>query len=577
MFSCRGIVAYYFVTNVPGDARVAHNVIGAMGLPAARQLRCGDFEVFYCGKRNRSLADQWLEHGERGFILAVGTFIYDGQAGTAALQRALDDLTAQRFTLERCRGHFNVLWGRPASGELTLLTDKAGLIKAYASTRGGSARYSSSFLTLASCLESPRLCAQACAELVSNSATVGSECVIEGIRKLPMQSRIELADGRTARLPVEDASVPASVSAATLAEQLVQDVAFLRALPYPLNADLSAGYDTRVIAALLKRLDVPHTYNVNGASAEDSQDIAIATAIARQEQREIVVFPTDDIMRATSDQTPLEERTRIIDESFLIYDGLRNPFSSSSSSILFGKKAQKIGFLVGGHGGELLRPYFDKLLVPVLPLRTFVAKKLVSPRLGGDTAAIVDRLVESVSDATGIGPLAYGADFYRLYYGVRMRNWAGDRLAMQNRYYHKYSPLNEWSVAQRHIGVARSHKLWERLIRELIAALDPAMARYPSQYGDLSGPLSARDRIGRLASFAKGQAHFARPQRRPEPKPGKPQWFERELPAVLELDARRGEVEEALRTPTAQLNATERAHALGLAYLLKRIEQLRAA
>lgn len=562
-------MAFYFVTKYAEDLDGVTCLARKAKLSTPILLKAGEWTVLYSKKRNEQISNQLIE-GENHWALAVGAFVYRSEFGAKALKRAAEDLREGKFSFDDCMGHFNLLSYQRETGKFYLVTDKSGLYKCYGEdVSPNPARISSSFLAIVKCLRNVTLNQQACTEFVSNNMTLGRQCFVDGVVKLRPRAVTELTSGKKRKWEIIP-SYP-EVSTREFSHFLKERYEFLRHLSLPVWADLSMGYDTRLIAAILNSLKFDYRFNVNGSSHADSVDVEGAKAIALAERREIVVFPADHALKIRTATVPLEEKLALLESAFYTYDGLRSPFESAASATLFESKAQYIGFLVGGHGGELFRPYYDKVLVPHVGLEQFVGAKFVSPRLGLPYKLMADQTVEKIREAAKVPYVLKGPDFYRIYYYIRMQNWAGDRLSVLNRFFYKYSPLNEWDVAQRLIQIPRSRKLHNRLMIDLIRVLDKGLLNYPSQYGDLTKVPTLYKRVQTQLNYGKNQFRYLFRRFRRGSHFHPPSWAEIDLLPHLHLKVYLEEVEELLKTRMDRWDVKERMRCIGLSYFLSQV------
>jgi len=253
----------------------------ARGFALERAIATPDWRLLVYRKTIAPAANL-LWRDDRTFAFAVGTMLYRGRAGEAALAAPLDAGSADwqpgdfagQYCLGVCRG-----------GRLELHLDGMGLYKVYRDMPGRV--LSSSFLAVLESIPEPRANPQAVYEYVFQEAPFGTDTVVAGIAQLDCRAVVTIDTCLTTRRVAS--AIPARTTLRSRSERLERALAALRryfATVVEVFGDrivtaLSGGYDSRLMLALLRDAGARPRVHVYGRA--DSADVRIAKAIAAGE------------------------------------------------------------------------------------------------------------------------------------------------------------------------------------------------------------------------------------------------------------------------------------------------------
>lgn len=427
----------------------------------------------------------------------AGSFQYKGKVSQEALELILKDYANGALEYTNIRGSWNLILVNKNDSAL-VVTSPSGQFFSFFYQSGGNYLISSSFLacclTLKGDIELNHLQAL---DYICNDAIHSDETYIKGINLVPINSVCTLNDTKI-NLSMYSTTAPTSDSCDEYINSLTENwsEAFQSmASNGGLKIDISGGLDSRLIAALMKKCGVFHTYNVNYSSNTLSKDVELATYIAQQEERELQIIEYPSVKK--------EVEWNDLRSSFLAYDGLRSVLGKASvGDYIFRQKAIDCEHLVGGHGGELLREFWLSL-----PFKTSLSKFLeCNYTISGISRFNRDLVLYFYEFAS---PILSGVQYLdsshlsRFYYRVRMRYWAGARISVLNKYVNKFSPMNDFHQAETAIAIDSRLKRHAIAEKQIIKGLSPKIFSYPSQYGMLKVEPTVSDRINRANKVFK--------------------------------------------------------------------------
>jgi asparagine synthase (glutamine-hydrolysing) len=494
--------SFFFVGKQHGVAHdniveISRRQFQAAGFAKPHTFEYADFLIDYYAKIDSATAD-YLDLDGGDFAFSVGTFIYRGRIGAAALAlfvREPDPATAIADT----HGHFVIVLRR--GGEVTLWRDPAASFELY--HHPDLRCVSTSFLALARTAASRTLNLQEMYEYVFHGVTLGTETLLAEVRRLDIGERMRLSP-RPAILhqPVElcpperDAPVGELVEA-NLEELLAYTKELVGIFGDNIRHALSGGYDSRLLLALFRHSGItPHLF-VYGS--EHDPDVQIARRITTGEGISLSHVDKAKLRVVTPDSFPA-----IVADTFDRDEGAPSFGIFHSGAEHCARRLRREGgaLHVNGGGGEVFRNFFNLLDRP-LSSRGFVWT-FYSQFDPADTTdrfdvrAYTDAVAGKVNRLLGVTqePLSR-RQVESLYPYLRCRSWFAPENSINNRYGHSVLPFFDHRIVTRALQVPIRHKHFGGFESALIRRADPALAAYASVYGhsfSRPAPLRARGR-----------------------------------------------------------------------------------
>lgn len=481
----------FFITNKPDAVDTARAFFADKPLRFVAQRSAGGVTVLHWAKLNATLAPAVHEAAD-GWMIGVGTFFYGDRFGAACLPELWQASRRDPRAFGEVGGHFAFVFER--AGKICVVTDKTGTYNVHVARYGESFFLSTSMLSLAECL--PRLTPsrQEALEFINYEMTLGGYTLFEEIRHADSGVVIECKPS----LPAKTYYVPrdARVTFDELVERYDQYCRRLNNTGVVPCCDLSAGYDTRTIAAMLAHAGVHVDYNTN-ENVRDPNDQLIAEQVAALLQRPVKVYRN----RARE----LDRKT-LVDEAFSVMELSRDIHRAAYMPVFFREKAADFPLIIGGWCGEILR---DKFSTPG-SLDDLVRSFYVSPYIwmrGDVYTEFRERLVLKFEDRLReLGETDIKKGCEKIYCFEKMRFWGGSRITVANQYGHHLHPLLDHTLARHSFDFSLAEKAGGAL-QKRVMALVPGLDAIPIN------PLAApSDPKGRAVHLLRTRLHMPMPE-----------------------------------------------------------------
>jgi len=484
--------AFFLVTKPGRDVRAFEYLCDQMldqferqGFASPHSIRTGDFDLYLYKKLNTE-HDNLVEYDSGDFCACVGTLLYRGKVGSAALEEFYRDFSPGVDPMERLYGAYCVIIRK--QGRVCLMVDRLGIFKAY-SDRDGTI-WSSSMLALAATADEPLINPQCVYEYVFQGATYGGETVFEDVRQVDCD-RLHFLDGKYRMDDRNGRISQPEVSGQSFDGLVEENLGGLRSFYSDIrdcfadNIDtaLSGGYDSRLTLALLQEQNVRPNVHVYGKSSD--ADVRIATAIDKGE--ELGLQHIDKSAAAVLDQDRFPE---VVENNFRVFDGFPTDgiFNNGQDLVSRRQRCESGAVMLNGGGGEVFRNFF------YLPDRSFSVQQLLwtfysqfDPLTASesfDERAYHARLGEKVRDVIAARSNRLARAEVELVYPLfRCRYWMGKNNSINNRLGYALTPFIDYPVVQKSVRIPLTFKNSGRFEAAMIRRVSPALAAYPSDYG----------------------------------------------------------------------------------------------
>lgn len=469
----------------------------------------------------------------------------------------MDALLAGGSDLDRVAagmdGYFALAAGRPATGDLAVMTDRGGALHLYWTKLEASAVLSTSSLVLAA-LAGAELDPVAAREFLGTGSVFEERSLFAGVEKLEAATVYRFRDGEMVsrsrwfeieRLFHGAAARPGDVpSLAGALEEALRTV--LSGFDRPV-LDLTGGYDTRNILGTALRIGLRPRTLVVGPPGHP--DVIAANRIGRE-------LGLDHLHLVPGRDHPLPSFADL-ERAALLSDGECNVLDYVHVALLQSHGAGEHDVNVNGSYGELCRGYWWDPLLPRIGARNAFDDRLFARRCfaadGWADRMTRGRFSDSLEDHfTGVlaranrrlagFPNTAHAD--NAYYSLRMQRWGGRIASSTLRIRPIASPFFFLGAMEAALSAPPWRRFGGRMAQSLAEHLSPRLASLPMAGGYPALPL----RPGTLHRFAplglellgrawgrvlrKAGRRFASEAGAPKPMPV---WDVRSLPEAPDL------------------------------------------
>lgn len=427
---------------------------------------------------------------------AAGTWLCDDGTGSGDEAALLSALRPDRVAelAQRLDGFFVLATGNDRTAHI--VTDPVGCHAAYVRSADGVTAIASSALWLAA-LDDTALDPIACQELLGTGVMFEDRTPFTAVRALPPAAVVAIdADGWrvTARTWSLRSIRPESLDGDTAVEAFGSAMLdgcrrVARVVQRPV-ADLTAGWDSRILCAFLRGAGVEFETTVTGPA--DSPDVRLSTRIAAR--LGLTHHPLQPGALPTLDE---------IERSLQLTDGLVNALGYARVFRVHEALSAQFGASLNGSFGEVARGYWWELLSPspsangrldaeLIARRRYAAGAptltLWSPAERLDPVAHFRGVVQRVDDELDDGPLGFRLD--RTYLRMRMRCWQGRIASATDRLWPCLSPLVLRGGLELLLRTRTAERVDNRFARRVLQRFAPDLARMPLESGGPAAPMT---------------------------------------------------------------------------------------
>lgn len=439
-----------------------------------------------------------IAHDTNGkFLLATGTWLHqDGYGAGAAptlLQRFLE-IGAEQLAQE-LEGFFFIAASN-SEGEIVAITDIVGSHHAFMRRLDDAVVLSGSSAVLAA-LAPYTLDEIACQEFIRTGIIYEQRTFYNEVRKLPPASILTFENGRLKNQqcywdPSALSDQPLALHEAADALYDVGTLSVKRiAQLYPrVLCDLTGGYDSRALGALLLGAKVRFDTTVSGA--DDSPDVRISTELAQ-------IAGLKHTQRQRSNELAFED----VEKAFELCDGEYDLAEYANIMRTHDAHSEHYGATFNGSFGEVARGYWWELLRPQIGKRGALdSAKIACKRYAAidkgahlfpaDTRLDLNKHFTGILNRTGRGletqPNTLQLDYS--YLMLRMQRWQGRIASSTDQIWPCVSPFMFRSVLETMLRAEPPARYRSLLVRAMLARYSPAWASHPLEHGYPAEPFS---------------------------------------------------------------------------------------
>ena len=464
------VMGSFFLTNDTSEEKINKvlDLYKKKGMHNYTKLISNDCVLLYFPKIN--LQYQQIYKHKENYIVGIGTFFYKDKYGADALEEIYSAYSSGENVFAQTRGHFNfVLF---IGGELQVVTDKTGLLHSHIARERNCIYISNSFLAIGEALDNLTVSSQALMEFAVTQAVYGGATFFQEINHLE-SGMIYQVNEELKRRRYFSPSYKKDYSVEDVFNDIGNYFEIFKKndVDLKITADLSGGYDTRLVNAILRYKKIKYTPNVN-TNVTDESDVRIAREIAEGESQELAEYQK---------QIEKYDYRSLIKEAFFSLEASRDLFGAAYSPVYFQQKSKDFQVIIGGYGGELYR---DKKYFGMNSVNTLVESQYgCSPLIFRNYKEYKNNLSKKLKSQFELGERTTKRDIERIYYFNRMRYWGGSRLTYFNQYAYRIHPLLDFELASFLFDIPAKEKRNAKLQKVLTDRFDHKLAGYASQYG----------------------------------------------------------------------------------------------
>jgi asparagine synthase (glutamine-hydrolysing) len=451
-----------------------------------------------------------VKFDDGGFCACTGTFLYKGRIGEGALRQYYVDLDTDHVSLTDTYGAFCLIVRKYS--RTFMLIDRLGIYKIYHDS--SNTLFSSSFLAVASGLNSVRIDSQSVYEYIFQGTTYGNKTIFREIELLNSELLYEFdITVKTERLP--DCLVDIKVD-----DRTAQNTTFLlernletlrnyfkiivENFGSQVDTALSGGYDSRLTLALLLEQGCRPDIHVYGR--DEDADVKIARLIDQGEN-----FGLVHMDKGKAPKLALMDFSSVIEKNYHAFDGYvaDGIFNNGLDLATRQERCLDGNLMLNGGGGEIFRNFFylsDKPFNIRQLIWTFYSQ--YDPQVCTERFIESDYLDRLAQKLRGIlhtdADVLSRKEIELLYPLFRCRFWMGRNNSINNRFGYALTPFIDYEVVKCASTIPMAEKNFGRFEARLIRAVSPTLAAYTSAYGhDFASSPSLRRIAGDLATLMR--------------------------------------------------------------------------
>lgn len=483
--------------NNPAALTAAKKVLLQQGFEHISELPTKDFHVLYCRKINVG-TDSFYRQDENNFCLTTGTLIYKKSIAAEAAEKLFEDFSSKQLDTTQLYGNFAIVLC--INGNIQIYNDQQGVYEIFHDR--DQQVFSSSFLAVASQINSLSVNHHAIYEYVFQEAVFGGETIFNEIKRLKVKTAFEL-NGTAKQIPALNSTQKPENSndlefhLQRNHENLKQQFeAITSCFGDNIDSALSGGYDSRLLLGLCREHNITPHLHVYGKP--DSPDVVVAKHICEQENIPIKHQDKSSYETVSPDQFKDIVHSNLFHFKGYCADGILDNGSDLKTRM---QRTEGGRLLLNGGGGEVFRNFF------YLPDRNYKAREICwSFYSRFDPAVCTNKfneefyyqhLGQKLSETAGSdnGKLNRRQVEY-LYAGFRCTYWMGQNNAINNQFGWFLTPYVDENISLAANDIPISLKNHGYFQGQLINSFSPSLAGFPSDYGyALNAPVTFKRKL----------------------------------------------------------------------------------
>lgn len=421
------------------------------------------------------------------WLCVVGAWIHLGGIPSSDIDALLARyllIGATAFAKE-LDGTFAMAIGNTSTGTVIIIVDPRGSMHTYSRIDSSGIAICTSSMALSN---TGQLDPEGTYEFIATGIIYEDRSLWAGIKKLPPASITTISNGKidtTFYWNFIDAfteTLPLHAAAESIAFNLSKTLKIINASFKPVVADLTGGYDSRLLLLGMLESNIPFDNTVVGGNLYP--DVIVARQIADKLGLNLCVMPENETISTDEFQFAVS-----------LGDGEINAFEYANIMRNQAPFISNHGASLNGSFGEVARGYWWELIWPKLNAReplnaTMLARKRFSAlpfvelfnnrpvdSLADHLAGIIKRTVEP---ANGL-PLTAQMDC--VYLGMRMHRWQGRIASNTNQIWPAMAPFGMTAILTPMLAARPEARLRSLLPRHLFSQRNPTLASLTLEHG----------------------------------------------------------------------------------------------
>lgn len=462
-------------------------------------------------RRNGTGGEIARDAAHSAFLLVCGTWLHREGFGTGAADQLLARFLAvgAEQLADELEGFF-FLAAAKREHEFVAITDIAGSHHAFVRQLDDNAIVIGGSSLVLGALAPSDIDPVAVQEFIRTGIIYEDRTFYRQVRKLPPASVLHFCNGRLEHrtrywqaAQLADAPLALPTAADQLYEVGTKTVARIAEL-YPRRlCDLTGGYDSRALGALLLGADVKFDTTVSGD--DESADVKISRGLAE-------IAGLKHIQRRRSHDLDLDD----IERALQLCDGEYDLIEYARIMRTHEQHSKNYDVSMNGSYGEVARGYWWELLSPHIGKRA----PLDYEKIARKRYAALDEGAELFSEplhlaahfteilrrnGAGLESLPNTFQLDHSYLNLRMQRWQGRIASSTDQIWPCVSPFMFRSILEIMLRAEPRARHRSLLVRAMLARHSPAWAAYPLEHGYPAQPFS----IGNAWRFLPLGAHYA--------------------------------------------------------------------
>lgn len=472
----------YFLTNDLKDGLIDETIrfFEEKGMIEHSIINLGSLNLIYFNKINLPKA-RHIFSDNLNYVIGVGTFFYKNLIGYECLKEIYFDFNRDHnlHIFNEIQGHFNFILF--IEGRLIVVSDKTGTYHSYIGENDSKFYISTSYLAILENIPSITIQKQEIMEYIMTEGFYGGTTILKEINFLKFGNAYEFDDAvqefsQKRYFCQEEFYFDEKILYKSLKDKINSYFNTLNHLDeMKISCDLSGGYDSRLVFAILKNNQINFIPNTN-TNSWDSSDVKIASEISEKSKLDLKIYKKDYNNKSWAD---------FLKKTYYLNELHRDSFGGAYSSIFFNEKSLDYEMILGGYGGELYRDikyrgvksfnylienqYINqnlKLLFSKSEIREY--KKNLEIKLR--------RLLDNKN-----GKLSK-KNLEKIYFFNKMMYWGGSRITYFNQYCYRFHPLLDYSLIFPLFAIGQKEKKNGKFMMKLMHEFNPEVTSINSSY-----------------------------------------------------------------------------------------------